>query len=335
MRVLFPSREELAGELRSSFSRWDLVVIPLILVGLILLTIAFRGAAVPFGVDTPDLTVRLDPRNLPYYGLRTMVRMVVAVLLSLAFTLTYATAAAKSRRAERVLIPVLDFLQSLPILGFLTVTTAIFLGLFRGRLLGLEVAAVFAIFTSQCWNMAFSFYHSLVTTPRELTEAAAALRLSAWQRFWKLDVPYATPGLVWNTMMSVSGGWFFVVAAEVIAVVGRDQDQYLPGIGAYIAVAVEQANVAAMVAAGVTLLILVVLYDQLVFRPIVAWAEKFRFEQSESEDVASSWMLTLAIWRNCSTTSLIWSSPRRCRRHQRLVPRGARARSVSMCVFAV
>jgi NitT/TauT family transport system permease protein len=293
VREQFPSREELAGQLRSPFSSWDLLVIPLILVGLLLLTIAFQGAAAPFGAGSPDLTVTLDPANLPYYGLRTMFRMFLAVLCSLVFTLIVGTLAAKSRRAELVLIPILDFLQSLPILGFLTVTTTIFLGVFRGSLLGLEAAAIFAVFTSQVWNMTFSFYQSLLTTPRELTEAAAALRLSAWQKFWKLEVPFAMPGLVWNTMMSVSGGWFFVVAAEVITVAGRDQPQQLPGVGSYIWLAIQGANVPAMGYAALTLVVLVFVYDQLLFRPIVAWAEQFKFEQSESQDTASSWMLDL------------------------------------------
>lgn len=291
MRATFPD----AGALRPRFklTPWDLVVVPLVIVVILLLTIAFRGAAQPFDAATPDLSVSLDPRNLPYYGLRTVFRMFLAVLLSLLFTFTVATLAAKSRRAEVVIIPALDFLQSLPILGFLTVTTAIFLGMFRGSLLGLEAASIFAIFTSQAWNMAFSFYHSLITTPRELQEAAAVLRLSPWKKFWKLEVPFAMPGLIWNTMMSVSGGWFFVVASEVISVVGRDNDQYLPGIGSYIALAIEQADIGAMVLAGLTLLIIILIYDQLIFRPIVAWAEKFKVEQSEAQEVAQSWMLRL------------------------------------------
>lgn len=291
MRVLFPSRESMIS--RGPFTRWDLIVLPLLMVGLYLLTVAFQGASVAFSAESPDLTVDLDPANLPYYGLRTIFRMLLAVLLSLVFTLSYGAAAAKIPRAERVLVPTLDFLQSLPILGFLTVTTTIFLGLFRGSLLGLEAVAIFAIFTSQAWNMTFSFYQSLITTPRELREASSVLRLSAWDRFWQMEVPFAMPGLTWNTMMSVSGGWFFVVASEAISVVGRDNKQYLPGVGAYLARAVEQASVPAMVYSGLTLLILVLIYDQLIFRPIVAWAEKFKFEQSESEETPQSWMLDL------------------------------------------
>lgn len=293
MKTLFPSWGALSAELRTTFSRSDLLVVPLLFLALVLLTVAFRGAAAPFNAATPDLTVSLDPRNLPYYGLRTVARMVLAVLCSLLFTLVYATAAAKSRRAEKVLIPILDFLQSLPILGFLTVTTVIFLGIFRGSLLGLEAASVFAIFTSQVWNMTFSFYHAQRTLPRELLEASAVMRQSPWQRFWTLEVPFAIPGLVWNTMMSVSGGWFFVVAAEVITVVGRDQPQSLPGIGSYIAQAIAVADVRAMAYAALALLLLILLYDQLVFRPIVAWAEKFKFEQSQAQETPHSWMLDL------------------------------------------
>lgn len=293
MKTLFPNWGALSAELRTTFSRSDLIVVPLLFLALVLLTVAFRGAAAPFNAATPDLTVSLDPRNLPYYGLRTVSRMVLAVLCSLVFTLVYATAAAKSSRAERVLIPILDFLQSLPILGFLTVTTVIFLGIFRGSLLGLEAASVFAIFTSQVWNMTFSCYHAQRTLPRELLEASAVMRQSSWQRFWTLEVPFAIPGLVWNTMMSVSGGWFFVVAAEVITVVGRDQPQALPGIGSYIAQAIAAADLRAMAYAALTLLLLILLYDQLVFRPIVAWAEKFKFEQSQAQETPHSWMLDL------------------------------------------
>ncbi|WP_018465981.1 ABC transporter permease [Calidithermus timidus] len=290
MRRLFPSPEALRR--RAPFSRWDLLVIPGVLALLALLTLALEGATAPYTPTSPDLTVSLDLAHLPYYGLRSLFRMLAALLLSLLFTFTYATAAAKLPRAEKVLIPLLDFLQSLPILGFLTATTGIFLGLFQGSLFGLEAASIFAIFTSQVWNMAFSFYASLRTLPKELQEAAAMLRLSPWQRFWKLEVPFAMPGLVWNAMMSVSGGWFFVVASEVISVVGRG-NQYLPGVGSYVALAIEQADLRAMLYAGLTLFVLVLLYDQLFFRPVVAWAEKFKFEQSAPEEAARSWVLTL------------------------------------------
>lgn len=290
MNRVFPTPE--AVRPRRPFSRWDFLVVPGVIALFVLLEVGLKGAAVPFGPNTPDLTVSLNPANLPYYGLRTLLRMAAALVFSFGFTLTYATTAARVRGAERIMIPILDFLQSLPILGFLTATTAMFLGLFRGSLLGLEAAAIFAIFTSQVWNMTFSFYASLTTQPKELQEAAAMLRLSPWQRFWKLDVPHAMPGLIWNTMMSVSGGWFFVVASEVISVAGRDKSQFLPGVGSYVALAIQRADVRAMVLAGITVLVLVLLYDQLFFRPLVAWSEKFKLELSEGQGTPQSWVLT-------------------------------------------
>jgi NitT/TauT family transport system permease protein len=173
-----------------------------------------------------------------------MTRMLAALLASLLFTFTYATVAAKSRRAERVLVPLLDVLQSVPILGYLSFTVVFFVSLFPGNMLGLEMAAIFAIFTSQAWNMAFSFYQSLNTIPRDLDEASRCFRSSGWQRFWRLEVPFAMPGLVWNMMMSMSGGWIFVVAAEATSV--GDAQYTVPGIGSYVARAIQNRNLAAV-----------------------------------------------------------------------------------------
>lgn len=289
------------------FSRWDLLALPLIFGALFALDYTFSQSSIPFLNDTPDLTIDLDPWQLPYYAFRSTMRMLLAVIFSLIFTFGFATLAARSKSAERILIPILDFLQSLPILGFLTITTTFFLGLFQGSALGLEAVSIFAIFTSQAWNMAFSFYASLTSLPSDLVEVSAQLKLSAWQRFWKLEVPYATPNLLWNTMMSVSGGWFFVVASEVITITGREKSQYLPGLGAYIGQAIADANVSAMLWATLALLITILLYDQLIFRPIIAWAEKFKFEQSKSEVVPISWMLT--IWQRAKLTQLLFSVP--------------------------
>jgi NitT/TauT family transport system permease protein len=187
------------------------------------------------------------------------------------------------------MIPMLDILQSVPILGFQAIAIAPFIALFPGNLLGVECAAIFAIFTSQAWNMAFSLYQSMRTVPPELHEAARIFRLSAWQRFWRLELPFAMPGLLWNMMMSMSGGWFFLVAAEAVSVAG--QDIKLPGIGAYIAVAIEAKNGAAIAWAIGAMLTGIVLYDQLFFRPLLAWADKFRFEESQGETAQRSWLL--------------------------------------------
>ena len=235
--------------------------------------------------------ISLSPEALPLYTLRTVLRMLAALAASLFFTLTYATLAAKSRRAERVLIPLLDVLQSVPVLGYVSFTAVFFVSLFPGNTLGAELAAIFAIFTSQAWNMAFSFYQSLRMVPGDLDEACRSVRSSPWQRFWRLEVPFAMPGLVWNSMMSMSGGWFFVVAAEAISV--GDVQIALPGVGSYVARAIEERNLACVGWAIVAMSVAIVLYDQLLFRPLVAWSEKFRFEQTAAQVAPRSWVLNL------------------------------------------
>ena len=235
--------------------------------------------------------VTLDPWLLPEYALRSTLRMFAAIIASLLFTFIVATLAAKSRRAEMVIIPALDILQSVPVLGFLTFTVTFFMGLFQGNQLGAECAAIFAIFTSQAWNMAFSFYQSLRTVPRDLDEVSRSFGLSAWQRFWRLEAPFATPGLIWNTMMSMSGGWFFVVASEAITV--GDTTVRLPGLGSWLSLAIEKQDFAAVGWAVLAMGIVIALYDQLLFRPIVAWADKFRFEQTASQEKPESWVYSL------------------------------------------
>ncbi len=235
--------------------------------------------------------ISLDPAYLPGYALRTTMRMAAALVGSLIFTFTYAVWAAKSRRAGLVLVPILDILQSVPIIGFLTFTVVFFMGLFPGRVLGVELAAIFAIFTSQAWNMAFSMYQSLKTVPPDLAECATAFRLSAWQKFWRMEVPFAMPGLVWNTMMSVSGGWFFVVASEAVTV--GSNTWKLPGIGSYVAEALEKRDIVAVFYAIGTMLLVILAYDQLLFRPLVAWSAKFRFEMTASAVAEDPWVLKL------------------------------------------
>jgi NitT/TauT family transport system permease protein len=241
------------------------------------------------GLDVAPVT--LDPRNLPEYALRTTLRMFAAILASLVFTFVVATLAAKSRKAELVIIPALDILQSVPVLGFLTFTVTFFLGLFPGSELGAECAAIFAIFTAQAWNMAFSFYQSLRTVPSDLDECCRHFQLSPWLRFWRLEVPFAAPGLIWNTMMSMSGGWFFVVASEAITV--GDTTVSLPGIGSWIALAIDRQNLGAVAQAVGVMALVIFAYDQFLFRPIVAWADKFKFEQTAAQQRPRSWVYDL------------------------------------------
>ena len=269
---------------------YDVVIFMLIAGGLVLLAHGAHEMGAPLAtLDVAPVT--LDPANLPEYALRTTLRMFAAIFASLVFTFVVATLAAKSRKAELVIVPALDILQSVPVLGFLTFTVVFFMGLFPGSQLGAECAAIFAIFTSQAWNMAFSFYQSLRTVPHDLDEASRHFRLSPWLRFWRLEVPFAAPGLIWNTMMSMSGGWFFVVASEAITV--GETTLKLPGIGSWLAVAIQQEDIGAVGLAVATMAVVILAYDQLVFRPIVAWADKFRFEQTAAQQRPQSWVFDL------------------------------------------
>ena len=272
-------------------NRWDGAALLMVLGLLIAVIDVGRGTIATPITAIQNTPIHLDPSYLPYYALRSTARMFAALFFSLVFTFTYATLAAKSRRAGLVLIPILDILQSVPILGFLTFTVVFFMQLFPGRVVGAEFASIFVIFTSQAWNMAFSFYQSLTTLPADLSEAARSFRLSPWQKFWRLDVPFAMPGLVWNTMLSMSAGWFFVVASEAVTV--GNTNFALPGIGSYVAVALRQQNLAAIFYAIFAMLFVILLYDQLLFRPLVAWSAKFRFETTAAATAPDPWMLSL------------------------------------------
>jgi NitT/TauT family transport system permease protein len=273
---------------RGAPSRFDLIALILVIGLLAFLAATSKGVLAPI-TSLDSSPVSLNPWMLPGYVARTTLRMLAGLSLSLLFTFTYATWAAKSPRAGRILIPVLDVLQSVPILGFISVTVVFFMSLAPGRVLGAEFAAVFAIFTSQAWNMAFSFYQSLRTVPSELIEASRSFRLSGWSRFWRLEVPFGMPPLVWNMMMSMSGGWFFVVASEAISV--GPTTVTLPGIGAYIDLAIRQKDLHAVGYAILAMLAVILVYDQLLFRPLVAWSDRFRFESEPGAPVPSSWVL--------------------------------------------
>jgi NitT/TauT family transport system permease protein len=270
---------------------YDLVLVAVIAAAFIAVAHGAREMKAPLA-NLQIAPVVLDVDKLPEYALRTTLRMFAAILASLGFTFVVATLAAKSRKAELVIIPALDILQSVPVLGFLSFTVLFFMRLFPGSQLGAECAAIFAIFTSQAWNMAFSFYQSLRTIPRDLDEVSRHFRLSAWLRFWRLEVPFAAPGLIWNTMVSMSGGWFFVVASEAITV--GNTTVKLPGIGSWLAVAIEQKNLRAVGWAVAVMAVVILGYDQLIFRPIVAWADKFRFEQTAAQERPRSWVYDAA-----------------------------------------
>ncbi|GAB4459325.1 MAG: ABC transporter permease subunit [Anaerolineales bacterium] len=272
--------------LERSFTLGDVIVI------LFLVAFLYGGARLAF--DAPALIegpqISLNPSSLPWYTLLSMGRMLAAYLLSLLFTLTYGRAAAYNRRAESVLMPLLDVLQSVPILSFLPV---VLLGLsaFLPQRAAAELASIVLIFTSQAWNMTFGWYQSLSTIPKELREASAIFRLNAWLRFKRLELPFGMIGLIWNSIMSWAGGWFFLMAAEIFTV--GSKDFRLPGLGAYLQEAANQGDFRS-IAYGLTALILtIVALDQFVWRPLLAWADRFKVEMVESDEPPTSWFYDL------------------------------------------
>lgn len=269
---------------RAPFTAADLPVALAVIALLVALVHLGRSMTAP--VEPEAIEIRLDLAHLPYYAFRSAARMFIAFSWTLVFTFTYGSLAAHSPRAERILMPLLDILQSVPVLGFLSVTLTGFMALFPGSLLGMELASIFAIFTSQAWNMAYSFFQSVRAIPRDLHEAVLVMRLTPFQRFARVEVPFAMNGLVWNAMVSFGGGWFFLAASEAITVLGRDIR--LPGIGSYLATAVEAGDFWHIAVAIVTMLVVIVLLDLLFFRPLLAWARKFGPAGALDEEMESA-----------------------------------------------
>lgn len=271
---------------------WDIIAFFVVIAVIAVFAWNAKQMATPYQIGQ-TIPISLDPSYLPFYAGRTVVRMLIALFFSFLFTFIFGTWAAKSKRASRLIIPIIDVLQSVPILGFLSVTVALFIGLFPGSLLGPECAAIFVIFTSQAWNMALGFYQTVRSVPAEVREAALMFHLSAWQRFWRIDVPFSMPGLLWNTMASMSAGWFFVVFSEAITV--SNQKILLPGIGSYIAVATQAADLKAITYAVLAMFIVILIYDQILFRPLVAWAEKFKSDREGTgvDRVSQSWVVNM------------------------------------------
>ena len=268
---------------------WDILAFSLVCIIVTSLTWAGSHMTLPFHIGQ-QISISLDPKHLPLYALQTTVRMLVALFFSFVFSLGVGALAAKNKQAEKILIPLIDILQSVPVLGYLAISFPALIALFPGSRLGPECAAIFVVFTAQVWNMTLSFYQSLKMIPVELDEVANVYQLSTWQKFWRLETPFAIPGLLWNAMMSMSAGWFFIVASESISI--ANQQVTLPGIGSYIALAITHSNLQAIGYAIATMLVVIILYDQLFFRPLIAWSEKFRLTDIP-EQSAGSWVLKL------------------------------------------
>lgn len=242
-------------------------------------------------IQRPQLEINLSLLALPKYTFFSMMRGIAAYMLSIAFTLVYAFWAAKDERAEKLLIPLLDILQSIPVLTFLMPLLLVMVALFPHSNTGLEITAILTIFTGQVWNMTFSLYHSLKSVPGELQEAGTVYRFTWWQRFKWVELPFATTGLAWNSMMSMAGGWFFLMINESLKV--GDKDFRLPGLGSYMRVAAEQGNVKAEVMAVLAMIFMIVLLDQVLWRPVVVWAQRFRIEDTVQNADSQSWFLNL------------------------------------------
>jgi NitT/TauT family transport system permease protein len=272
-------------------SRRFLIDVPIFALGVALLYSVVALARYWAGPLTPQVEIDLRARALPLYTLYSVLRIAIAYLLSLAFTLVYGYIAAYNRRAERFMVPLLDVLQSIPVLSFLPGVMLAMVALFPTRQLGVEFGSILLIFTGQVWNMAFSFYASLKSIPQEMREAASLYRFSWWQSFTQMELPYAVIGLVWNSMMSVAGGWFFLMACEMF-VLGQ-RDFRLPGLGSYLQTAAGRGDGRAIIDGLIAMLAVIVLTDQLVWRPVIAWAQKFKVENVEAADVPRSPVLTL------------------------------------------
>ena len=244
-----------------------------------------------FGPFTPSVEISRSLRALPAYAGYSLLRITIAYVLSLLFTLVYGYVAAYNARAERFMIPLLDVLQSIPVLSFLPGVMLAMVALFPGRQLGVELGAILLIFTGQVWNMAFSFYASLKSIPKEMREAATIYRFSWWQRFTQMELPYSAIGLVWNSMMSVAGGWFALMVCEMFVLGPRDFR--LPGLGSYLQTAASAGDTTSILWGVITMIAVIVLLDQFIWRPVIAWAEKFKVEQVESTDSPRSWVLNL------------------------------------------
>lgn len=263
----------------------DVVIIAAVFVLLYSLLKLGSGMTVSF-LPSTAIDIDLSPSALPYYAGRSLLRMFIAFFCSLLFTFIYGYAAAKIKAAGTVLIPILDILQSIPVLGFLSATITAFMAAFPGSLMGVECASIFAIFTGQAWNMTFSFYHSLLTIPKDLEEASKILHFNPWRKFISVELPASAISLIWNSMMSFGGGWFFLAASEAISVLGNDI--HLPGIGSYLAAAVDDGNMQAMFYAMITMLIMIILVDVLFWRPLVVWSQRFKMELSTSGEQPES-----------------------------------------------
>lgn len=264
------------SKVNKNFSVWDIVAVSLIFWIFILIAngTEYMYAPVPINLNKP---ISLDISNIPEYALRSTFRLFIGLGISIIFSIIYALLAAKIKRLERILISLLDILQSVPVLGYISFTVTGFIALFPGNILGFELAVIFAVFTCQVWNITYSIYQSIITLPKNLDDASKLFNLNPIQKFIFVEFPYAIPSLVWNMMLSMSSAWFFIVASE--AIIEGNHQYFLPGIGSYIAAAIYNESISSILYAIIAMIVVIILYDQLFFRPLIDWSEKFKYEE--------------------------------------------------------
>jgi NitT/TauT family transport system permease protein len=309
--------------------------LPILLASLSLFYVLLALTRYWLAPPSPQTHIRLDPAALPQYAAFSLLRISIAYAISLVFTFIYGYVAAYNARAERFLIPLLDTLQSIPVLSFLPGVMLAMISLFPRRQLGIELGSILLIFTGQVWNMTFSFYSSLKSIPEDMREVARLYRWSWWQRFTQLELPFSAIGLIWNSMMSVAGGWFFLMACEMFVL--GDRDLRLPGLGSYLQTAANAGDTRAILWGVVTMIGVIVLLDQFVWRPVIAWAEKFKFEQVEATEAPHSrvlnflrrskllnWIARVSLLPVFESVALYFA-----RRHESEPPRGEARRTPS------
>lgn len=262
------------------FSIWDIIALSIIFWIFILVKNAteYMYAPVPLNLENE---ISLNVFKLPQYALRTTARIIIGLIFSVFVSVIYALIAAKSERMRKIMIPFIDIMQSIPILGYISFTITGFIALFPGNILGFELAVIFAVFTCQVWNIIYSLYQSFISIPEDLLNTKRVFKMNAIQKFFLIEMPYATPSLIWNAMISVANSWFFVVASE--AMIEGNHSYYLPGIGSYIASAINLKDINAIIYAIITMIIIITLYNVFIFNPLNDWAEKFKYENTQDK----------------------------------------------------
>ena len=275
---------------KKKFNNRDLIALIIFAIAAVLYVKGWTGMHVPFTHD--DMGGNASLKDLAYDSLRTTMRLVIGMFFSFVFAIVFGVAAAKNKHLSRFILPFINFMESVPLLGFMTFSTLVLMSMYPGNVMGLEAVAIFGVFTGQAWNMALTVYQTMVIVPKEVDEAARMFQLSPWQKLWKLEIPFSVPGLLWNTMVSQSAAWFAILGSEIIPL-ALGKQAVLPGVGSYIQQGLDNANNTQIVLGTVAIILNIILFDQLFFRPLVRWAEKYKMENTARSIHNTSWFFNV------------------------------------------